>query len=119
MQDFTSLESRLLPPTGFLRLHDIVGRAERVGRQGRRVCAAIPALFPVSRSTWWAGVRAGRYPQPVKIGRRCTAWRVEDIRALIEGEGGSARSSDKYGLSEAVGSRLDCATNRNNGRSWG
>lgn len=41
-------------------------------------------LYPVSRSTWWAGVRAGRFPQPVKIAERCTAWRAEDIRALIE-----------------------------------
>jgi predicted DNA-binding transcriptional regulator AlpA len=37
----------------------------------------------VSKSTWWAGVKAGRYPKPVKLGPRITAWRVEDIRALI------------------------------------
>nr|WP_080934294.1 AlpA family phage regulatory protein [Xanthomonas albilineans] len=29
-------------------------------------------------------VQSGRYPQPVKLGERCTAWRVEDIRELIE-----------------------------------
>lgn len=55
-----------LPETGFLRLPEVL------------------KLYPVSRSTWWAGVRAGRFPQPVKIGERCTAWRAEDIRALIE-----------------------------------
>lgn len=38
---------------------------------------------PVSRSTWWAGVRAGRFPQPVRLGPRTTAWRVGDIRALL------------------------------------
>ncbi|MDO0845414.1 AlpA family transcriptional regulator [Xanthomonas campestris] len=32
-------------------------------------------------------MRSGRYPQPVKLGERCTAWRVEDIRALIEATG--------------------------------
>ena len=32
----------------------------------------------------WAGVKAGRYPKPVKLGPRITAWRVEDIRTLIE-----------------------------------
>lgn len=57
---------RQLPETGFLRLPEVL------------------KLYPVSRSTWWAGVRAGRYPQPVKIGERCTAWRAEDIRDLIE-----------------------------------
>ncbi|MCE4352299.1 AlpA family phage regulatory protein, partial [Xanthomonas hortorum pv. cynarae] len=41
-------------------------------------------LYPVSKSTWWAGIRTGKYPQPVKIGERCTAWRAEDIRALID-----------------------------------
>lgn len=42
------------------------------------------ALFPVSRSTWWAGVRTGRFPQPVKLGPRTTAWRASDIFALID-----------------------------------
>ncbi len=40
--------------------------------------------IPVSRSTWWAGVKTGRYPRPVKLGPRITAWRVEDIRRLIQ-----------------------------------
>lgn len=43
-----------------------------------------PPIFPVSRSTWWAGVRSGRYPQPVKLSERTTAWRRADIEALIE-----------------------------------
>ena len=43
-----------------------------------------PGLIPVKASTWWAGVKSGRYPQPVKISPRVTAWRVSDIRALIE-----------------------------------
>jgi predicted DNA-binding transcriptional regulator AlpA len=41
--------------------------------------------IPVSKSTWWAGVKSGRYPQPIKLGPRITAWRTEDIEALIEG----------------------------------
>ena len=60
-----------LPETGFLRLPEVL------------------RLIPVSRSTWWAGVKAGRYPKPHKIGARCTAWRAEDIRALIQGDGGA------------------------------
>lgn len=42
------------------------------------------ALYPVSKSTWWKGVAEGRYPKSVKLGERATAWRVEDILALIE-----------------------------------
>ena len=64
-----------LPETGFLRLPQIVGDA--------RAIPPVPARIPVSRSTWWAGVKSGRYPRPVKLGPRITAWRVEDIRRLI------------------------------------
>ena len=41
-------------------------------------------LIPVSKSTWWLGVKTGLYPQPVKLGPKTTAWRAEDIRVLIE-----------------------------------
>jgi len=58
-----------LPETGFIRLSSIL---------------APNGPIPVSKSTWWAGINAGRYPKPVKLGPRITAWRVEDIRALIE-----------------------------------
>jgi prophage regulatory protein len=40
--------------------------------------------IPVGRSTWWAGVKSGRFPTGVKIGPRMTAWRVGDIRALMD-----------------------------------
>ncbi|WP_397534252.1 helix-turn-helix transcriptional regulator [Roseateles sp.] len=38
---------------------------------------------PISRSGWWAGVKAGRYPAPVRLSTRCVAWRSTDIRSLI------------------------------------
>jgi predicted DNA-binding transcriptional regulator AlpA len=55
-----------LPSTGFMRLKDI------------------QKFIPVSPSTWWKGVREGVYPQPVKLSPRTTAWRVDDIRELID-----------------------------------
>lgn len=39
--------------------------------------------IPVSRASWWAGVRNGRFPRPVKLGERTTAWRESDIAKLI------------------------------------
>jgi predicted DNA-binding transcriptional regulator AlpA len=42
------------------------------------------SLIPVSRSTWWAGCKSGRYPKPVKLGPRTTAWRAADIASLLE-----------------------------------
>jgi predicted DNA-binding transcriptional regulator AlpA len=44
----------------------------------------IPHIFPFSSATRWRKIRAGTFPRPVKLGPRITAWRVEDIRALIE-----------------------------------
>ncbi len=42
------------------------------------------ALVPVSPSTWWEGIRSGRFPAGVKLSERCTAWRAADIAALLE-----------------------------------
>ncbi len=58
-----------LPQTGFLRLPSII---------------APHGPIPVSKSTWWAGIKTGRYPKPVKLSARISAWRVEDIRTFIE-----------------------------------
>lgn len=40
-------------------------------------------LIPVSKSTWWNGVKSGRFPKSFKLGIRITAWREEDIRDFI------------------------------------
>jgi predicted DNA-binding transcriptional regulator AlpA len=49
-------------------------------------------VYPVSVSTWWAGIKSGRFPQPVRLGPRTVAWKVEDIRRLInEATAGSAK----------------------------
>lgn len=40
--------------------------------------------LPVSRSTWWSGVKTGRYPRPVKLGPHTPCWRLADILALAE-----------------------------------
>jgi len=56
----------LLPETGFVRLPQVL------------------ALIPISRSAWWAGIRSGKFPQGIKLGRKTTVWRAEDIRRLIE-----------------------------------
>lgn len=60
-----------LPQTGFVRLHTILG------------------VIPISKSSWWAGVKAGKYPKSVKHGGS-TFWRVEDIKSLIESIAGGA-----------------------------
>jgi predicted DNA-binding transcriptional regulator AlpA len=65
-----------LPETGYVRLPQIIGNP--------KANPPIPAVIPVSKSTWWNGIKEGRFPQSVKLGPRTTAWRVEDIKQLIE-----------------------------------
>ena len=57
------------PSTGFVRLKQII---------------APYGPIPVSKSTWWAGIKDGRFPKPQKLGARVTVWKAEDIRALYE-----------------------------------
>jgi predicted DNA-binding transcriptional regulator AlpA len=64
------------PDTGFVRLSQIIGNP--------KADPPIPAVIPVSKSSWWQGVKTGRYPKPVELSPRTTVWRVEDIRELIE-----------------------------------
>lgn len=63
------MDNANFPQTGFVRLTQIL---------------APKGPIPVSKSSWWAGVKAGRFPQPQKLGPRTTVWRAEDIRALYE-----------------------------------
>jgi prophage regulatory protein len=62
-------QTRSLPEEGFVRISAILGPGGPI---------------PISKSTWWAGVKTGRFPAPVRLGRGITVWRVQDIRALIE-----------------------------------
>lgn len=55
-----------LPTEGYVRIQQIL------------------EVIPIGRSSWWAGVKSGKYPQPVKLGPKTTAWKVSSIRKLIE-----------------------------------
>ena len=55
-----------IPETGFLRLPQVL------------------SVIPLGKTSWWEGVKSGRFPKPVKLSARCTAWRAEDIRELIQ-----------------------------------
>lgn len=70
---------RELPEVGFLRLNQILGDPKTI--------PPIAPIIPVAKSTWWSGVKAGRFPPPLKLGPRVTVWRAEDIRAFIAAAG--------------------------------
>lgn len=62
----------ILSDTGFIRLSQIL------------------KLIPIGKSTWWAGVKSGKFPKAIKLGEHTTAWRVEEIRNLISRYEGAA-----------------------------
>ena len=65
-----------IPETGFLRLAQIIGNP--------KADPPILGVIPVGKTSWWEGVKSGRFPKPVKLSPRCTAWKAEDIRDLIK-----------------------------------
>lgn len=61
-------------PERLLRIEHIIGNPKK----------GILPMIPVGRSAWWAGVKEGKYPQPIKIGERVTVWKYSDIQKLIQ-----------------------------------
>jgi predicted DNA-binding transcriptional regulator AlpA len=57
------------PTAGLVRLKDII---------------APDGPLPISKSSWWAGVRSGRYPPAIKLGPRTTCWCARSVRALFD-----------------------------------
>lgn len=55
-----------LPEIGFIKIKDVL------------------KLIPMSKTMFWENINKGRFPRPIKLGMRASAWRVEDIRNLIE-----------------------------------
>jgi prophage regulatory protein len=70
----TNKDHNSINKIGLLRLWQIVGDPKKIQ----------PPLIPISRSSWWMGVKLGRFPQPIKLGPRTTCWRAEDVYALID-----------------------------------
>ena len=63
------MDNQSFPQTGFVRLSQIL---------------APRGPIPVSKSTWWQGVKDGRFPRSHKLGPRVTVWKAEDIQDLLE-----------------------------------
>lgn len=70
------MQSSTLPDVGFIRINQVF------------------AVFPVSRTAWYEGIKAGKYPAPVKLSERTAAWRVSDIRALLASYGEAVNDAE-------------------------
>ena len=81
--------SYALPLTGYLRLNQIIGTLAASPRKKRRETRQTevtfyPPLVPISKTTLWDMVKKSKFPAPVKLSERCTAWRVEDVKQWLE-----------------------------------
>jgi predicted DNA-binding transcriptional regulator AlpA len=62
-------------PDPLLRINQFIGIP---------VGSATPML-PISRASWFAGIKAGKYPPPdVRLGARTVLWKQSTIRRLID-----------------------------------
>ena len=59
------IEIQSKPTEGYLRLPQVL------------------KIIPVSRSTWYRGVKSGLYPQPIKLGIRASGWKFEAIQNCV------------------------------------
>lgn len=73
------------PPLRFYRLREVIGDRKK----------GIPGIIPVSRAVWYAGIKEGKYPKPVKLSPRTSAWRSTDIHALAEQLSEGAATGDQ------------------------
>lgn len=64
-ENVTSNSDYRLPAEGFVRSNDVL------------------KVIPMSRAAFCLSVKNGLFPQPVRLGERMVAWRVDDIRAYI------------------------------------
>lgn len=71
-----SATPKSLQEAGFVRLSQIIGNP--------KANPPIAPLIPIGKTAWWCGIKDGRYPQPVKLGPRITAWRISDLKQYIE-----------------------------------
>jgi prophage regulatory protein len=53
---------------GYLRLDDVL------------------TVFPIGARSWYRGIREGRYPPGALLAPRTRAWKVADIKKLLDGD---------------------------------
>lgn len=72
-----------LPATGYVRQSQLIDTRARKA-DAEHAQDAKPGILPFSSPTLWRMVKAGKFPAPVKLSERVTAWRVEDVRAWMQ-----------------------------------
>lgn len=85
LRDMTKTVSTIceLPATGYVRQSQLIGTPARKA-DTEHAQDATRGILPFSSPTLWRMVKSGKFPAPVKLSERVTAWRVEDVRAWMQ-----------------------------------
>lgn len=79
-----------LPDAAMVRVNQIVGSPKKTsggdGPKSHEHSVPFSPLVPISHATWWRYVRAGKAPQPIKLGAGVTAWNVGELRKWLARE---------------------------------
>jgi prophage regulatory protein len=59
----------------FVRLPHIIGNP--------KAKPPIPALIPIGKTAWYAGIKRGVFPKPILLSPRVAVWRLSEIQAII------------------------------------
>jgi prophage regulatory protein len=51
-----------------------------------------PGMVPVSPATLWRWVKAGKFPAPVRLSDRVTAWEASKVNAWIQSRSSEAQA---------------------------
>lgn len=71
-------------PKGYYRLNQLIGKN-----------TDSPPLIPVSASSIWNYVKAGRLAKPIKLSPGVTVWRASDIEVFLANNGGYNENQEK------------------------
>ena len=76
------MNTRVQVPDKLLRIRQVLG--QEIKNDDGSIVVVTPAIIPVSKTAWYAGIAEGIYPEPVRLGRS-SAWRESDVMAVVAG----------------------------------
>ncbi len=69
-----------------MHAHQLIRINELASHKGQR------GLIPVSPATLWRWVKAGKFPEPIRLSDRVTAWEASKVNAWIQSQSGGVQA---------------------------
>lgn len=69
-----------------MHAHQLIRINELASHKGQR------GMLPVSPATLWRWVKADKFPKPIRLSNRVTAWEASKVNAWIQSQSSEARA---------------------------